>query len=711
MGLNTFASDLNPVAVSINKSILQYPSLFFGLKPIRPKEDGDLLLENDQINGTEGLAIDVDYYGNKLKEFVFESLQSHFPKVSIDDDLISKHPELSQLKGQDFTVASWLWARTVKSPSPAHSSSDVPLIKSFKISTKQGKEAWVKVNVEGSDFSFLVRNNSDFPEESGTMTKSGAKCIYSGASIPFKELRQAGKEKKIHQRLMAIVLEGTGGKLFISPTSHAEEAAIVPNVQDLPANSLPEKALGFRVQEYGMLKYTDLFSFFFLFMITKFSNSLPDIRKSILVDAVQAGMEDDGVGLEEGGTNATAYADLIVMYLGFIIDQVANHSSTLCGWNSANRQMRSVFARQTLSMNWDYAESNPFSNSSGSFANLLERQVKAIRGLGSLGDASAQIEQADASEQNLSLGKVISTDPPYYDNIAYADLSDFFYTWLRYSLKFRFPKLYSTIATPKMEELIANPYIRGGKKESELFFLEGMKKVLTKLALTANELYPVTIYYAFKQSETKNNLTSSTGWETFLEAVVQSGFYITGTWPLRTEKVGRVRGNSSNALASSIVLVCRKRDKDAQTCSRRQFIRELNKELPDSIAEMTVLNGSQLVAPVDLSQAIIGPGMSIFSKYKTVLEADGSSMSVSTALKLINRYISEDDFDNDTQFCIHWFETNGWEDGHFGDADILARAKGTSADRLRDGGIAESSSGVFKLIHWNKYEESWSLES
>lgn len=319
--------------------------------------------------------------------------------------------------------------------------------------------------------------------------------------------------------------------------------------------------------------------------------------------------------------------------------------------------------------------------------------------------------QAEAQCQNISKDKVVSSDPPYYDNVPYADLSDFFYVWLRRSLKPIFPNLYATLAVPKAEELVADSFRHKDKNSAEVFFLEGMRRALLNLAIYAHVAFPITIYYAFKQSETKaNEGTGSSGWETFLQAVVDAGFVITGTWPMHTEMKTRQRAMESNALASSIILVCRKRAADAPTVSRREFIRELNAVLPDALDEMTRGGINSPVAPVDLSQAIIGPGMAIFSQYAAVLEADGQPMSVRTALQLINRFLAEDDFDHDTQFCLHWFESQGWAEGKYGDADVLARAKGTSVGGLQQAGVVESGGGKLRLLRWAEYAEGWSPE-
>jgi len=420
----------------------------------------------------------------------------------------------------------------------------------------------------------------------------------------------------------------------------------------------------------------------------------------------------DEIPLDEGGSGALAYAQAAGVYLAFVIEKLAESHSSLCTWSNStkNELVVSTFRRQALPMTWDFGEANPFADSSGSLAKITEAITKVLlMSLPALAEGSSI--QADAAGLGARASgpqaggtpafPVISTDPPYFDNIGYADLSDFFYVWLRKGLKPVFPNLYATLAVPKAEELVATPYRHGNKDKAEAFFLNGMTKAMHNLAEQAHPAFPVTIYYAFKQAETKGEAgTHSTGWETFLEAVLSAGFVLTGTWPIRTERDARSIGIGTNALASSIVLVCRKRAADAPTISRREFLRELNAVLPDALLDMTHGGVNSPVAPVDLSQAIIGPGMAIFSQYAAVLEADGQPMSVRTALQLINRFLSEDDFDHDTQFCLHWFEGLGWAEGKYGDADVLARAKGTSVGGLQTSGVVESGGGKLRLLRW-----------
>lgn len=464
---------------------------------------------------------------------------------------------------------------------------------------------------------------------------------------------------------------------------------------------------------YGFTQWHELFTPRQLVTLTTFSDLVQEAIERCLKGTLAAGLDDDGVGLDAGGTGATAYAQAVGVYLAFVVEKLAESHSSICTWSNSpkNELVVSTFRRQALPMTWDFGEANPFADSSGSLTKITEAvsKVLPISFPACVGGTSTQ---SDAQTQVVSTAKVISTDPPYYDNIGYADLSDFFYVWLRKSLKPIFPGLYATLAVPKAEELVATPYRHGGKEQAEAFFLDGMTSAIHNLAEQAHPAFPVTIYYAFKQAETKNDAgTHSTGWETFLEAVLRAGFALTGTWPMRTERDSRSIGIGTNALASSIILVCRKRALDAPTVGRRDFLREINATLPEALLDMTRGGANSPVAPVDLSQAIIGPGMAIFSQYATVLEADGKPMSVRTALQLINRFLAEDDFDHDTQFCLHWFEGQGWADGKHGDADVLARAKGTSVGGLQDSGVVESGGGKLRLLRWAELPKDWSPET
>ena len=720
LGLESYASDLNPVAVTINKAMIEIPPKFAGRAPVGPEIDADKSSKKratrdafEDWSGARGLAEDVRRYGVWMREEALKRIGHLYPQVEVTAEMVAERPELAQYQGEKLTVIAWLWARTVKSPNPAFSHAEVPLASTFILSSKAGKEAYVEPVVDGENYRFTVKMGlPPASAKNGTKLSRGAnfQCLLSDTPIEPKYIKAEGVAGRIGQRLLAIVAEGARGRVYLAPTVEHEEIAEQARPDWRPETSLPDDPRNFWTLNYGLDKFGDLFTRRQLVALTTFSDLVQEVIARVRDDALSAGMVDDGLGLDQGGSGAEAYAQSVGLYLAFLVDQVANHASTVCGWNHPNTQMRSVFSRQAIPMTWDYAEANVFSDSSGSFNNLFERQIKGFEALGR-GPAGCA-EQADAAQQEISISKVISTDPPYYDNIGYADLSDFFYVWLRRTLRSIFPSLYATMAVPKTEELIATPYRHGSKDKAETFFLDGMTAAMHNLAELAHPAFPVTIYYAFKQAETKAEAgTSSTGWETFLAAVLKAGFALSGTWPVRTEKEGRAIGNGTNALASSIVLVCRPRASSAPTISRRDFIRELNTTLPDALADMTRGGINSPVAPVDLSQSIIGPGMEVFSKYSAVIEANGKPMSVRTALQLINRFIGEDDFDHDTQFCLAWFEQHGWAEGKYGDADVLARAKGTSVGGLIEAGVVESAGGDLRLLKWAEMPRDWSPEN
>jgi putative DNA methylase len=711
LGLETHASDLNPVAVTINKAMVEIPPKFAGRTPVGPRvaDDRQEALTEDW-SGAKGLAEDFRRYGAWMRSEAEKKIGHLYPKVEITAEMAAKRVDLAPFVGQSFTVIAWLWARTVKSPNPAFSHIDVPLVSTYLLSSKEGKEMYVKPVVEGEKYRFTLETGIPTEDaERGTKAPGrGAnfECILSRTPISGNYIKAEGQAGRIGARLLAIVAEGKRGRVYLEPSELHETSASLAEPNWRPGGEVPSRLTGGTCVPYGLTEWGDLFTQRQLLALTAFSDLVHEAVKKCRDDALSSGMPDDGKGLEEQGAGATAYSQAIGLYLALATDRMTDSHSSLVTWTAQRDTLRNTFGRQALPMVWDFAEANPFSASTGNFSGSLDWVEKVFECFPAR--PSGLVYQNDAQTQTISTDKVVSTDPPYYDNIGYADLSDFFYVWLRKSLKPIFPSLYSTLAVPKAEELVAASYRHGGKEKAETFFLDGMTSAIHNLAVLAHPAFPVTIYYAFKQSETKaESGTHSTGWETFLEAVIRAGFAISGTWPMRTERGGRTISSGTNTLASSIILVCNKRPSDAPTVSRREFVREINATLPEALLDMTRGGVNSPVAPVDLSQAIIGPGMAIFSKYAAVLEADGSPMGVRAALQLINRFLAEDDFDHDTQFCLHWFESMGWAEGKFGDADVLARAKGTSVSGLVESGVVESGAGILRLLRWAELPSDW----
>lgn len=713
LGLDSYASDLNPVAVTINKAMIEIPPRFAGQAPVGPLPAGEKQTRlHEDWRGGRGLAEDVRRYGAWMRVEAEKRIGHLYPKITVTPEMVAERPELKSLQGQLLKVIAWLWARTVKSPNPAYSHVDVPLVSSFVLGSRDGKQAFVEPVVAGENYRFAMKVG--IPAEGakdGTKISRGAfRCLFSGTPIKYEYIDDEANAGRMGVRLLGIVAESSQGRVYLPPSDEheviARQAAPDWRPETPCRGTFASNAQG---RIYGFKVFGDYFTSRQLIALTTYADLVQEAIDLCRADSLAVGIVDDGLGLDAGGLGATAYAEAVGVYLGLAVDKTIDYNSSLVAWSPTRDQAKTTFGRQGLPMVWDFAEVNTLAGAAGDFAISIGGVCRSV---GVASSRPGKADLADAQSQSISRSKIISTDPPYYDNIGYADLSDFFYVWLRKSLKPIFPGLFATVAVPKTEELVATSYRHGSKEKAEAFFLDGMTRAMHNLAEQAHPAFPVTIYYAFKQSETKAHTgTSNTGWDTFLQAVLDAGFAITGTWPMRTERDSRSIGIGTNALASSIILVCRPRAREAATISRREFIRELNATLPDALDEMTRGGVNSPVAPVDLSQAIIGPGMAIFSQYAAVLEADGTPMSVRTALQLINRFLAEDDFDHDTQFCLHWFEQQGWATGRFGEADVLARAKGTSVGGLQATGVVESGKGELRLLRSGELPRDWSPET
>lgn len=714
LGLSSHASDLNPVAVTINKAMIEIPPRFAGFTPVGPEsqvgKNKKALFKQHWPHAT-GLAEDVRRYGEWMRTQAQQRIGHLYPKIAVTATMAAERPDLAALVGTELTVIAYIWARTVKSPNPAYAHIAVPLISTYVLSSKAGNEAYLEPVLLSDGYMFKVRRGKP-PESAHAGTAAGKRagfiCLLSGTPLDYPYIRKAGIAGQMGNQLLAIVAEGAKGRVYLDASP--EQQALAESAQvDWKPNVVLHGKCRVNVSNYGLDKFSDLFTNRQLLALTTFSDLIPQAIDQCYQAAKAAGLPDDGQSLDAGGTGALAYAQAVGVYLAFGLQKCADYWNSICSWHNSGEKIGHMFNKQAIPMTWDYVEANPFSSASGNWTGMSVWSIRVIEH--SQHPTSGFANQADAQTQSISQNKIISTDPPYYDNIGYADLSDFFYIWLRKSLKSVFPSLYTTLTVPKAEELVATPYRHGSKEAAEQFFLTGMTQAMQNLAQQAHPAFPVTIYYAFKQAETKAGSTSSTGWVTFLEAVLAAGLAITGTWPMRTEMSNRMIGMGSNALASSVVLVCKKRQKGAGSISRRQFIRELNATLPEALLAMTHGDVHSPIAPVDLSQAIIGPGMAIFSQYDAVLEANGDRMSVKTALELINHQLNSDDFDTDTQFCLAWFEEHSWNTHNYGDADTLARAKGTSVGGLQNAGVLDSGSGSVRLRRYTELPQNWNPEN
>ena len=657
LGLKAFAADLNPVAVMINKAMIELPAQFKNRPPINP-DDKNFIDDKNNWRGAQGLAADIKYYGKILKSRAFEELGKLYPKID------------------GKTVIAWLWARTVTCSNPA-CRRHMPLVHSFKLSTKQ--KIFVEPIVDGEKIRFEIRQGEDVPE--GTVNRNGARCLFCGTNVSLAHVRNEGKAGRLSAQLMAVVAEGLNGRIYLAPNDEHEKIADVEKPEDFPEGALPDKALGFRVQEYGITEWHQLFTNRQLTALTTFSDLISEVKQQVI---------DDG--------GEKIYADALAVYLAFLIDKLADYGSNLCMWHASRDIPVHVFGRQSIAMVWSFAEANFFSNSSGCFDNMLDWIYRSVKEFPA--KKIGEVFQHSATEKFSLPPVMVSSDPPYYDNIGYANLSEFFYVWLRRPLKGIYPKLFGRLTFDKNTELIAEPArFENDKTAAKNFFEDGMFLALRNIFEAARADFPVTIYYAFKQQETEIGGTASTGWETMLTSLIRAGFQITGTWPMRTEMKSRMRSHDSNALASSIILVCRKRPTENKFFGKNDFLRALKSELKTALNDMQ----KATIAPVDMAQAAIGPGIGVYSRFEKIVDMNDVELTVRDALKIINAELAEffgtqtGQLDAASQFCVDLFTQSNFNEITFGEADVLARAKNISVSGLEDLGAIISLRGRVRL--------------
>jgi putative DNA methylase len=697
LGLTALSGDLNPVAVLIQKAMIEIPPRFGGRSPVHPDTVDNGL---GSWTGAHGLAADVEAYGRWMRGEALRRIGHLYPDATAPG-------------GEKLTPIAWIWARTVESPDPTWNG-HVPLVASWELAKPSGKPVtWIlpKVDVTSQRITYEVRVGGS-PAHGRTVKGGNGTCLATGAAMPAKYLRQQAQAGQFGQQLMAVVAEGDRGRCYLSPSPEHEQAvkAAVPAWQ--PLQQVPtENHEVDRLPMYGMATWGEAFTPRQLVALTTFSDLLDDVRTRVRNDAIAAGTPDDGVHLRDGGSGATAYSEAIVTYLSFVIDKCADYWSSIATWdNTKGETVRNTFGRQAIPMAWNFVEAYPFSSSTGSFGRILTAVAKAVTRLPAEG--RGEVAQRDARARVRECpGAAISSDPPYYDNISYADLSDFFFVWLRRNLATVWPDECATLLTPKADELIANRYRAGSKEKAERHFEAGMAEFMKEVAKAQPTGVPATIYYAYKATETKDGELRSTGWDTFLQGVLDAGLQVNATWPMRTELGNRLIASKSNALASSIVLACRPRAASAPLASRGEFVGALREELPEAVRLLQSGN----IAPVDIAQSTIGPGIKVFSRYAKVVEADGSAMSVSDALAIINDVLGEvidgeeAELDADTRFAATWYAQQGYNPGRSGDADGQARAKNTSLSGIEAAGIGEARGGSFRLFERSELDPEWDV--
>jgi len=703
LGLEVHGVDLNPVSVLIARVATEMLPRFANQAPVSPAIRDNPLRSSEWVRA-RGIAEDLRYYAERILEKAKKKIGHLYPRGPHGEHMIA-----------------WIWSRTVASPNPSTSNAMVPLARSFWLCPKKGKQVYIEpvVKREENSYQFEVKEGmptSDFNPAKGTVDRTGAKCLLSGARIPFPYIREQGKAGKIQYRLMAMVYDGGRRKGYLPPNL---DHAIVANdikIDNYPVSEIPQQALGFRVQSYGMNEHWRLFSPRQLCTLTTLSDLIIETHQGILQDAIATGLPDDGISLEEGGNGALAYTDTITTLLTMALDRCTDFNNSLCTWSPSNEKVMHLFGRQAIPMVWDFAEANTLGESVGSWKTCSDYVAKCVEVTVIEFATPGRTHQLDAASAVLGPEKLlVSTDPPYYDNIGYADLSDFFYVWLRRTLGKVNPQLFATMMVPKSQELIASAHrFDGDALKAKDHFESGFRQAFTILKEKLDQRFPMTVYYAFKQEDEKvegsdERITLTTGWETLLEALNSTGFQITATWPVRASQKWRMRSMGSNALASYIVLACRTRSDDAPLATRKQFISEIRKELPDALRKLQ----RGFIAPVDLAQAMIGPGMAVFTRFAKVVESDGSPMSIRTALALINQTLDEilteqeGEFDAETRWAVAWFEQHGMEVGEFGVAETLSKAKNTAVDGLVNAGLITARTGKVQLIPRDRMPEDW----
>ncbi len=712
LGLEAHASDLNPVAVLINKALIEIPPTFANLPPVNPEAKESLF--NHEWHNAGGLADDIRYYGKWMRAEAEKRIGHLYPRVKLPREYGDDN---------EATVIAWIWARTITCPNPA-CGAEMPLVSSFWLSKKKGKETWVEpiINdlVTPPTITFTIKNGSDMPLETPKVGRGAQfRCLCCGNIATEQYLKEEAKQHRMGAILISIVAEGKSRRLYLPPIKEQEDVALSSLPSWKPLQEMPKNPRWFSPPVYNMSTFGDIFTSRQLVALTTFSDLLQEVKEKVLLD-LTSNIDFIHMFEDHKQFDVNRYANAIITYLALAIDRLADRNSTICSWDTGYVKVRNTFARQAIPMVWDFAEANPFSESTGNFLGAVDWIVEVVQNIPCNTVGSALQRDATSAISDI-IQPIISTDPPYYDNIGYADLSDFFYVWLRRSLQSIYPELFSTMLVPKSQELIATPYrFEGSKRRAQDFFEHGLGQAFERMRSSHHPDYPLTIYYAFKQAESEGDssnksnsivnkplFVASTGWETMLEALIRAGFTITGTWPMRTEMINRSVGQGTNALASSIVLVCRPRPVNAPTSSRRQFINELRSELADALKSMQ--KGS--IAPVDLAQASIGPGMAVYSRYSKVLESDGTPLSIRTALQLINRELDdilaeqEGEYDVETRWALAWFAEYGMSEGQYGRAEVLSKAKNTAIQKMVDAGILEARAGNVRLLRREEFAE------
>ena len=686
LGLRARASDLNPLPVLLNKAMIELPPKFHNQKPINPDADpmGMFTSTGRQRTripwkGTAGLANDIRYYGAWMREEAYKRVGHLYPKVQLSN-------------GTSATVVAWLWTRTVPCINPA-CGLQMPLMTTFQLSKKKGNEHWTKpvIDRNSNTVSWVVQNHDEGVPKHGTVNRNGAYCVGCGSAVKLSYVREQAKAGEMREIMIGVVAEGERRKIFLTPTDVDTQAALSTEPSRKPRGKLPNQALGFRLQNYGIIEWHQLFSERQLTTLNTFGTLLTEVHSQMMKDGASNG-----------------YASAVCLYLSLAIGRLAESNCRSSWWQNSGDFVAPTFARQTLQMIWAFAEANVFSNSTQHWQAQAEWIAKVVGNLPVYAN-NGEVHQADAATTTYAVdAPVIVTDPPYYNNIGYADLSDFFYVWLRPLLRDTYPEIFGGIMTPKDEEITASPRF----EDPAQHFEELLGKAFLQMRQCCSDRFPTSIFYAYKQQEEGQDGKTSTGWETMLAATINAGFKIISTWPMRTEQPKALKTNK-NALASSVVLVCRTRSENATTITRAEFLQELKKEMPPALDKLTRIAN---IRPVDLAQAAIGPGMEIYSRYSKIIRISGEIVPIREVLIHINNEISAyheketGELDPESQFCLTWLQQHGYMEGNFGDAEGLSKAKDVDIAAMHNK-VLIAERGKVRLLKREEYAERENSEN
>jgi putative DNA methylase len=711
LGLEVIASELNPVAVLITQTLLYVMPKYKDMKPVNPKSRDQTSFSS--YEGGKGFALDVKYYANRILRLAEEKLIEYYPLYIVTSEIANDQPLLKNYVGRKLTLIAWLWARTVKCPNPACGAT-IPLVGQFWLSKKKNRRFWLEPILDRKTMKcrFQIKSGDGEPQSPTKAKGKGASfnCPFCNGLASNAYIEAEGTAHRIGTQLMACIAEGERGRIYLPATDEHEMASKHCLTQWEPESPIPPYSQAFPTKRHGVLTWADMFTKRQILMLDTFSGLVKEIQKEVLRDGISSGLDSGEASLLEGGNGGRAYSEAIATVLGLILGKQVNRSCAFCFWDAGSEKVQQPFAQQGIQKTWDFVESNPFCSSSGSWLKAMEYPLRVISNTCRMAKPG-KVFQRDAMQPIDGLSNLmIITDPPYYANMGYADLSDFFYIWLRRAIGYLYPSIFGTMLTPKNDELAAiNHRFGGDKRQAERFFINGFEKAFAEIRRVQHPDYPIAFFYAYKQTESMTNGDRvSTGWETMLEGILRAGLSITGTWPMETELTEALKKTKSS-LMTSVVLVCRPRPIDASLTTVRDFRNRLRRELPLALKYLTAGN----IAPVDLAQSAIGPGMAIFSEYSKVIEADGSSMPVRKALVMINEVLDEtliereSEYDPETRWILAWFEQYGMNSGPFGIAESLSKAKNTVLDSMVKTGILQVKAGKVRILSRSELPEVW----